>query len=208
MTDAYEGANVSINIRHGKNCSIDGLVQIGVVYRPDCGEATLGDDGVVRSFSVIYGDVQIGSHFRCGHHVLIREFTTIGDHVTVGTGTTIDGQVEIGSYVKLESHVYVPTHTRIGSYVFVGPGAVFTNDRYPLRLRDEYEPCGPIIEDSVTIGAQATVLPGVQIGKGTMVAAGAVVTRDVPAWSLVVGVPGQVTSLPERLRHENWAKSW
>lgn len=157
---------------------------------------------------MIYGDVQIGSHFRCGHHVLIREFTTIGDHVTVGTGTTIDGQVEIGSYVKLESHVYVPTHTRIGSYVFVGPGAVFTNDRYPLRLRDEYEPCGPIIEDSVTIGAQATVLPGVQIGKGTMVAAGAVVTRDVPAWSLVVGVPGQVTSLPERLRHENWAKSW
>lgn len=190
------------------NTRIDPDARVSVVYRADCNPTEIGDDGVIRSFAVIYGDVKIGAHFRCGHHVLIREFTTIGDQVTVGTGSTIDGHVEIGSYVKLESYVYVPTHTRIGNYVFVGPGAVFTNDRYPLRLRDEYEPCGPIIEDSVTIGARAVVLPGVRIGNGTIVAAGAVVTRDVPDWSLVVGVPGQVTPLPDKLMHENRAKSW
>lgn len=199
---------MSARVRHGSNFSIDRLAQAGVEYRPDCGEAMLGDDCIVRSFSVIYGDVKIGSHFRCGHHVLIREFTTIGDYVTVGTGTTIDGNVELGSYVKLESHVYIPTHTCIGSYVFVGPGAVLTNDRYPLRLRDEYVPCGPVIEDHVTIGARAVVLPGIRIGQGSIVAAGAVVTRDVPEWSLVVGIPGRASPLPDRLKHENRAKSW
>jgi len=199
---------MSANVRHGDNCSIDALAQAGVAYRPDYGETVFGDDCVVRSFTAIYADVHIGSHLRCGHHVLIRERTAIGDHVTVGTGTTIDGQVEIGSYVKIESHVYIPTHTRIGNYVFFGPGAVLTNDRYPLRLRDEYVPCGPIIEDHVTIGARAVVLPGVRIGTGSIIAAGAVVTRDVPEWSLVVGVPGRTSPLPDRLKHENRAKSW
>jgi len=197
-----------LEMRIGDGTIIDPNAEVSVPYRPGCAPTIIGDDGIVRSFAVIYGDVIIGSHFRCGHHVLIREHTTIGDHVTVGTGTTIDGHVEIGSYVKLESQVYIPTHTSIGNYVFVGPGAVFTNDRYPLRLRHEYEPTGPIIEDSVTIGARAVVLPGVRVGYGSMVAAGAVVTKDVPPWSLVIGVPGRVIPLPERLRHENRARSW
>lgn len=198
---------MSTKLRPATEASIDPDARVGVEYRPDCGRVEIGEGGVVRSFAVIYGDVKIGTRFRCGHHVLIREFTTIGDHVTVGTGTTIDGQVEIGDHVKLESHVYIPTHTSIGNHVFIGPGAVLTNDRYPQRLRDEYEPDGPIIEDSVTIGARAVVLPGVRIGKGSMVAAGAVVTRDVPEWSLVVGIPGRAEPLPDRLRHENRAKT-
>ena len=67
---------------------------------------------------------------------------------------------------------------------------------------------GPVLEDSVTIGAGAVVLPGVRVGKGSIVAAGAVVTRDVPEWSIVRGVPGRAEPLPEELRHENRAKSW
>jgi acetyltransferase-like isoleucine patch superfamily enzyme len=192
----------------GQRTRIEPGAQVGVEYRPGCGGTEIGDDGVVRSLAIIYGDVKIGSFFQTGHHVLIREHTTIGDHVTVGTGTTIDGNVQIGSYVKLESHVYIPTHAQIGSYVFIGPGAILTNDRYPLRRRDEYEPTGPILEDSVTIGAGAVVLPGVRVGKGSIVAAGAVVTRDVPEWSMVVGVPGRVEPLKADLRHENRAKSW
>lgn len=188
--------------------TIDDDARVSVEYRPGCGPTRIGDDGIVRSFAVIYGDVSIGSHFQCGHHVLIRENSMLGDYVTVGTGVTIDGHVEIGSYVKLETGVYIPTHSRIGSYVFMGPGAVLTNDRYPLRLRGDYFPSGPVIEDSVTIGARAVVLPGVRIGHGSMIAAGAVVTKDVPPWSLVVGVPGTISPLPEKLRHENRAKSW
>lgn len=208
MVDTIHDVRVHIDQTVPVSVRIDPDARVGVVYRDDCGPTEIGPDSIVRSFSVIYGDVRIGRNFKCGHHVLVRERTTIGDDVTVGTSTTIDGQVEIGSCVKLESQVYIPTHTRIGNYVFIGPGAVFTNDRYPLRLRDDYVPSGPIIEDSVTIGARAVVLPGVRVGTGSMVAAGAVVTRDVPAWSLVVGVPGHITPLPDKLRHENRAMRW
>lgn len=189
----------------GEGCVIQEGVTLGLRYREGCSELVIGDHATVRSGTIIYADVTIGDHFVTGHAALIRERTTIGDRVVVGTHTIIDGTVEIGSYVKIESGVYIPTHTAIGSEVFIGPCAVMTNDRYPQRLRDEYEAIGPVIEDSVTIGANATLLPGVRIGEGSMVAAGSVVTRDVPPWSLVRGVPGVAEPLPERLRHRNRA---
>lgn len=176
---------------------------VGLVYRADCEPARIGDHSVVRAFTVIYGDVTIGVGFKSGHHALIRERTRIGDYVLVGTASILDGHVTIGDYVSIQSQVYVPTHTIIGSYVFIGPNATLTNDKYPLRQRDRMRLEGPILEDHVTIGANATLLPGVRIGQGAMVAAGAVVTRDVPAWSLAVGAPARVQPLPEHLREPN-----
>jgi acetyltransferase-like isoleucine patch superfamily enzyme len=82
------------------------------------------------------------------------------------------------------------------------------NDRYPLRLRDQYRPEGCVLEDDVTIGGAAVLLPGVKIGRGSFVAAGAVVTKDVPPGQLVVGVPGMIQPLPEKLREPNIALSW
>jgi len=120
----------------------------------------------------------------------------------------IDGNVEIGDRVKIETHSFIPTHTKIGSDVFIGPNVVMTNDKYPQRLRDQYEPIGPIIEDSVSIGANSTVLPGVRIGEGSFIAAGSVVSKDVPPWSMVKGVPGKIYPLPEKLRERNKAKKW
>ncbi len=192
----------------GQGCVVQEGVILGLKYKDGCQEAVVGDRAVIRAGTIIYADVVIGHDFKTGHHVLIREHTRIGDRVVVGTGTVIDGHVEIGSFVKIESRVYIPTHTRIGSYCFLGPGAVLTNDKYPQRLRDEYEPQGPILEESVTIGANATILPGVRIGEGAMVAAGSVVTKDVPPWHLAIGVPARVQPLPERLRERNRAKAW
>ena len=192
----------------GKDYKVQENVILGLKYAEGCNEAIIGDRAVIRWGTVIYADVVIGDDFKTGHSVLIREKTVIGDRVLVGTNTVIDGNVEIDSFVKLESNVYIPTHTKIGSYVFIGPGAVLTNDRYPQRLRDEYEPLGPILEDSVTIGANATILPGVRIGEGSMVAAGSVVTKDISPWSLAIGVPAKVEPLPQQLRERNRAKSW
>lgn len=197
-----------VNAELGQDCQIHDDVVVGLAYRENCQPAIIGDHAVIRMGSIIYGDVVIGHHFKTGHHVVIREQTRIGDRVVVGTHTVIDGHVEIGSYVKLESQVYIPTHTTIGSEVFVGPGAVLTNDRYPQRLRAQYEPEGPILADSVTVGAQATILPGVRIGEGAMVAAGSIVTHDVPAWHLAIGVPAEIRPLPEKLQERNRAKSW
>lgn len=187
----------------GADCIIQPMAVVGLEYKPGCAPARLGDGAIVRAFTLIYGDVVIGRGFRTGHHALIREHTTIGDYVLVGTGTVIDGQVEIGSYVSIQTQVYIPTHTRIGSYVFIGPRAVLTNDKYPLRQRAAYQPAGPLIADHVSIGANATLLPGVSLGEGAVVAAGAIVTQDVPPWSLAIGAPARIQPLPAHLREPN-----
>lgn len=187
----------------GDNCIIQPHAIVGLRYTPDCGPARLGDDSIVRSHTIIYGDVTIGRGFKNGHHALIREHTTIGDYVLVGTAAILDGRIIIGDYVSIQSQVYIPTYTTIGSYVFIGPNATLTNDKYPLRLRASLELKGPDIEDHVTIGANATLLPGVRIGEGAVVAAGAVVTKDVPPWTLAVGAPARIAPLDERLREPN-----
>lgn len=203
MTDPATG-----NFTAGDDLVAQPGVVIGLRYRPDAGPARLGRSCLVRTGTVIYGDVVVGDHMQTGHHVLIREHTRLGDHVVVGTNSVIDGRVRIGDFVKIEACCYIPTHVEIGSRVFVGPGVVMVNDRFPLKMRERYRPLGPIIEDGVSIGGGATLLPGVTIGAGTFVAAGAVVTRSVPARSLVKGVPGRVSPLPEPLHELNMAISW
>lgn len=132
----------------------------------------------------------------------------IGRYVVIGTGTTIDGNVTIGDFVKIETNCYIPTHVTIGNRVFIGPNVTLTNDKFPLKMREAYVPEGPIIEDGVTIGGGVTVCPSVQIGKGSFIAAGALVTKDVPPYSLVMGVPGRIQPLPDNLKEDNIALNW
>ncbi len=192
----------------GKNYQIQENVILGLKYRDNCQKASIGNNAVIRAFTIIYADVVIGDDFKTGHNVLIREMTKFGNKIVIGTGTVIDGYTEVGDRVKIESLVYIPTHTKIGSDVFIGPNVTLTNDKYPQRLREQYEPKGPIIEDSVSIGANSTILPGVRVGEGSFIAAGSVVTKDIPPWSLVKGVPGKIYPLPEKLRERNKAKRW
>ena len=181
---------------------------VGLAYAEGCAPARITGPATIRSGTVIYADVVIGEHFQSGHNALIREHTEIGRHVVVGTNTVIEGQVTIGDFVKIESNCFIPTCAVIGSRVFLGPHVVLTNDRYPLRRRHKYKPEGPVIEDNVSLGAGAVVLPGVRIGAGSFIAAGAVVTADVPPYTLVCGVPGKGEPLPEHLREANMALSW
>jgi acetyltransferase-like isoleucine patch superfamily enzyme len=162
---------------------------------------TIGKNAVIRSQTILYCDVVIGDDFQTGHNVIIREKTRIGDRVSIGTATVIEGNTIIGDDVNLQSMVYAPTNTRIGNHVFIGPNAVLTNDRYPPSgiggLR------GPHIRDSAAIGAGATLLPGVSIGEGSMVAAGAVVTRDVPDHMLAIGSPARLRDLPGQVKRNS-----
>lgn len=195
----------------GEGCRIEEGAVVGHLYRKDFSPARIGPGSTVRRGTIIYTDVTTGRNFQTGHNVLVRGHTEIGDHVVIGTNTVVDGQVRIGSFVKLASCCYIPTHVTIGTRVFIGPGVTLTNDRLPLKRRDDYErdgPAGPVIEDLVTIGGGVTVCPGVTIGRGSFIAAGAVVTRDVPPYSLVKGVPGVAEPAPETLREDNMALSW
>ena len=194
--------------RAGRDCQLQPGAQVGLKYKEGCGPAVFGAHAVIRSGTVIYGDVTAGDHFQTGHHVLVRADTVIGDHVLLGTNTVIDGQVRIGSFVRIESNCYIPTHCTLGSRIFLGPGVTILNDRYPLRRRASYRPEGCVIDDNVTVGGGVVLLPGVHIGPGSFIAAGAVVTKNVPAGKLVVGVPGRIRPLPEELREPNTAAAW
>lgn len=179
----------------------DDDVVIGYQYDEAAGPARIGPNSLIRSGAIIYGDVTLGEACRTGHRVTIREETRIGDEVVVGTNVVIDGHVTIGSRVSLQTGVYLPPGTTIGDDVFVGPYAVFTNDPYPMRVESELD--GPVLEDHVTVGANASLLPGLTVGRGSFVAAGAVVTADVPPETLAVGNPAAHRPLPEHLHGGN-----
>lgn len=168
---------------------------------PEHGTPDIGPNASLRDFTVIYGDVDIGADFVTGHFVLIRAKTTIGDGVLVGTHSVIDGACTVGDQVSMQTGVYLPRHTTVGDRVFLGPHATLTNDPYPLR-RDA-DLVGPNLEDDATIGAGATVLPAVTIGRGAFVAAGAVVTEDVPPETLAIGAPARHEPLPPTLSGGN-----
>jgi acetyltransferase-like isoleucine patch superfamily enzyme len=184
----------------GKDAQIFEPVTLGFPSRENLKKtgfkgSTIGREAVLRSGTIIYCDVVIGDNFQSGHNTLIREKTVIGDRTSIGTATILEGNTIICNDVNLQSMVYIPTNTTIEDRVFVGPNAVLTNDRYPPS------PCltGPRIKSDAAIGANATILPGICIGEGSLVAAGSVVTRDVPDHMLAVGIPARIKELPRNM---------
>jgi len=163
--------------------------------------ASIGDNVVLRSNSTIYSDVVIGNNFRSGHNVMVREDTRIGNDVLIGTNSIIDGSTIIGNNVSIQGNVYIPLNVIIEEHVFIGPCAVLANDKYPVRTKSDLK--GPVLRKGASIGANSTILPGIEIGEGAMVAAGALVTKDVPPWKLAIGFPAEFKELPENLRTLN-----
>lgn len=187
----------------GLNAKIDDDVKIG--YPLFCASSELkypiiGDNCIIRSGTIIYCDVVIGDNFKTGHNVLIRESTLIGDNVLIGTATIIDGRCIIEDNTKIQSGVYIPPETFIGQNVFIAPKVTFTNDKYPPLKCGKLD--GAVVKDGATIGANSTISPRITIGEGAFIAAGSVVTRDVPAYMMVIGNPAEIKELPEMMRCE------
>ncbi len=147
----------------------------------------LGNSVVIRPFTVVYEGSIIGDSVETGHFVLIREEVEIGEGSLIGTNTIIDGYVRIGRNVRIESGVYIPPKTVIEDNVFLGPRVTITNDKYPVSKRL----VGVTIRRGAVIGANSTLIAGVEIGEEAVVAAGAVVTKDVPPRTVVAGVPAK-----------------
>jgi len=182
------------NVILGKNVKIQKNVSIGVFPLDSKGLVEIGDNSLIRWGTIIYKNVKIGSKFKTGHHVLIRENTIIGKNVVVGTLSVIDGNTKIGNNVSIQTGVYIPMNTLIEDDVFIGPHAILTNDKYMINPQVySKRPVlkGPIIRRGSRIGAGAIILPGVEIGEYSIVGAGAVVTKNVPPYSVVVGNPAR-----------------
>jgi acetyltransferase-like isoleucine patch superfamily enzyme len=151
----------------------------------------VGAGSVIRSGSVIYAGSAIGDGFQSGHNALIREGNVIGDNCSVGTQAVLEPGNQIGSGTRIHSLCFLE-HVTVGARCFLAPGVVFTDDPHPICPR--YLDCvlGAVVEDDVSIGGNATILPGVRIGAGSLIGAGSVVVKDVAAGVVVAGNPARV----------------
>jgi len=159
-------------------------------------------------------DAQIADGAQIWHQAQVREGASIGRNCIVGKGVYVDFDVQIGDNCKLQNGAFLYHGATLEDGVFVGPGAILTNDRQPrainpdgsLKAADDWQ-VGPIlIGYGASIGAGCIVLPGVVVGRFAMIAAGAIVTRDVPPHGLAIGAParlaGYVCSCGARLATE------
>jgi acetyltransferase-like isoleucine patch superfamily enzyme len=152
----------------------------------------IGPGAVIRSHSVIYAGTVIGARVQVGHAVLIRELNQIGDDVSIGSHSVVEHHVRIENGVRIHSNAFIPEHSVLEAGAWVGPNVVFTNALYPLSPAAKSNLRGPHILPGAKIGANATLLPAVTVGRNALVGAGAVVVRDVPEGKVVVGNPARV----------------
>lgn len=134
----------------------------------------------------------IGEGSKVWHFAVILDYVVIGRNCSVGAGAEIGVGCIIGEGTRIGSGVFLPPRSRVGRRVFIGPHVTCTDDRYPRVDNPDYQAEPPIIDDDASIGAGAILLPGVRIGRGALVAAGAVVTHDVDAECVVVGCPARL----------------
>ena len=159
----------------------------------------IGGNGQIRPFTTIYAGSGIGDYFQTGQGVSIREDNIIGNNVSIGTNSVLEFGNRIGDYSRIHSSCFLEM-VAIGKYVFVGPNVVFTDDPHPMGC-PRYKECkgGAVVEDYVRIGANSTILPGIKIGRNSLIGAGSVVTKDVPPDSVVAGNPAKVIKRIDQL---------
>jgi len=135
---------------------------------------------------------EIGENTRIWQYVVIFENAQIGASCNICAHTLIESDVIIGNNVTVKSGVYIWDGTRIENNVFIGPNATLTNDPMPRSKKYPEKFYGITLKNGCSIGANATILPGITVGENAMVGAGAVVTKDVPANTVVVGNPAKI----------------
>lgn len=137
---------------------------------------------------------KIGQNTTIWQYVIILEGASIGSNCNINCHTFIENDVIIGNNVTIKSGVYLWDGIRLGDNVFIGPNVSFTNDKYPRSkiFPNQFQSIN--IESFVSIGAGAIILGGIKIGKYSLIGAGAVITKDVPENSLVVGSPGRIVA--------------
>jgi len=183
------------NVSLGENCVLEDFCLVGVAPRGACeGElpTRIGDGAIIRSHTVIYAGNQIGRNFQTGNKVNVRESNHIGDNVSIGTLSVVEHHVHIGNNVRIHTQAFIPEFAVLEDGCWIGPNVVLTNAKYPLSQGVKESLAGPVIRKGAKIGANATLLPGVEVGENAIVGAGAVVVHDVPAGAVVVGNPARV----------------
>jgi acetyltransferase-like isoleucine patch superfamily enzyme len=194
-------ARIFENVEIGDGAVVDETATIGL---PPSGagkgelRTVIGPGAVIRSNTVVYAGTTIGARFSTGHGALVREDNVIGDDVSVGTNAALEFGNRVGSRVRIHTGCFLE-NCIIEDGVFLGPHVVFTDDPHPACPR--YRECvgGATVRRDVSIGANATILPGVEIGAGSLVGAGSVVAGAIPSGVVAAGNPARVLKKVEEL---------
>lgn len=151
----------------------------------------MSDNVFVHPSADVEEGAQVGAGTKVWHIAHVRASARVGEGCVIGRNVYVDADVTIGDRVKIQNNVSVYQGVTIEDEVFVGPCAVFTNDLRPRAQNPDWEITPTVVRRGASIGANATIVCGVEIGEYAMVAAGAVVTRDVPPHQLVAGNPAR-----------------
>ncbi len=184
----------------GEGCVIEDHAVLGKRPRLARGSSAKGEVGALEigervtmcSGAVVFAGATIAAEAILGDQSFIRERSTVGEGSVIGRGSVVDNDVTVGARVRVQTNVYLTAFTTIEDDVFVGPGATTTNDDTMARHGAETPLRGATLRRACRVGGGTVLTPGVEIGEEAFVAAGAVVTRDVPARAVVMGVPARV----------------
>lgn len=192
MQDFRNGSVVYPGVVFAGETKIDPYVLIG--YSSSHGSrivTKIGADAHIRSHTTIYAGNIIGSGFRTGHGVLVRENNSIGNNVSIGSGSIIEHDIVIGDQVRLHSNVFVPEFSVLKDGCWIGPGSTLTNAKYPASPETKDNLKGPSVGTNSIICANVTILPGVIIGDNALIGAGSVVTHDIAQDAVAIGNPAK-----------------
>lgn len=171
----------------------------------EVGALALGDGVTVCAGAVVFAGSKIEDSCILGDQSYVRERSRIGPGSVIGRGSVIDNDVVVGARVSVQTGVYLTAFTLVEDDVFVGPGATTTNDDTMARHAPDMPLRGATLRRACRIGGGAVLTPGVEVGEEAFVAAGALVTRDVPPRAVVMGVPARVVrEVPDADLLERW----
>lgn len=166
---------------------------------------SIGDHCLIGNGTVLYSGCHLENHVMVADLATVRERVSVGESTIVGRGVAIENDCQIGAHCKLETNVYITAYSKLEDFVFVAPGVTTSNDNYAGRTKDRHKYYkGVTVLRGGRIGAGATILPGKTIGCDAMLAAGSVLTHDLPAHELWAGVPARyLRMVPE----DQWLKN-
>ncbi len=192
----HDGCKIGRRVRIDDGCVLGKLPlrsKVSAVTRDVVLQSTnIGDDCLIGSHAIVYRGASISQGVLLADLATVREETTIGEWSIIGRGVAVENQVHIGLRCKIETGAYITAMSTIGDYCFVAPEVTFTNDNYVGRSDERFKHFGGVkMERGARVGANATVLPGITIGRDALVAAGSVVTHPVAPLTIVLGGPAR-----------------
>ncbi|MCI0595798.1 MAG: N-acetyltransferase [candidate division Zixibacteria bacterium] len=208
----HDGSEIGANVRIDDNTVIGKqpmrAANSAVTKEQQLPAARIGDNCIIGTSVVIYAGSLLGNRVLVADLSTVRENVTVGDFTIVGRGVAIENFCKIGAYCKLETNAYITAYSELEDRVFVAPCVATSNDNFVGRTKERFKHFkGVTVKKGGRIGVNATILPGKVIAEDTLVAAGALVTRNTTARKIVAGVPAkELRDVPKEqlLENQEW----